>query len=69
MKEAVLALLDAFKFDNGRVWKRYCFSVMGAHHKQRFITYPRGHRESLPSTEEGRLKAQDYRYLGAGSGR
>ena len=34
LQEAVLALLGAFEFENGRVWKRYDFAVLDALHEQ-----------------------------------
>lgn len=58
LQDAVLALLGAFEFDNGRVWKRYDFSVMDELHNQGLITDPRGHRESVHLTEAGRPKAK-----------
>ncbi|MGN6829977.1 DUF6429 family protein [Paucibacter sp. M5-1] len=69
LQDAVLALLGAFEFDNGRVWKRYDFSVMDDLHKQGLITDPRGHRESVHLTEAGRLKAKTLaeQFFGAGS--
>jgi Domain of unknown function (DUF6429) len=47
LQEAVLALLGAFEFQNGRVWKRYDFGVMEALHTQGWITDPHGRNESV----------------------
>ncbi|MCV2368327.1 DUF6429 family protein [Roseateles oligotrophus] len=58
LQEAVLALLGAFEFESGRVWKRYPFSVMEAFHEQGWITDPHGRHESVYLTEEGLLKAK-----------
>lgn len=38
VEEAVLALLGAFAFDNGRVWKRFDFDVMQSLSDQPFCT-------------------------------
>lgn len=51
--EAVLALLGAFEFDNGRAWKRIEFAVMDRLHEKGYITNPRGKQESVHLTEEG----------------
>ncbi len=71
LQDAVLALLGAFEFDNGRAWKRYDFSVMDELHKQGLITDPRGRRESVHLTEAGRLKAKTLaeQFFGTGSAR
>jgi len=58
MQEAVLALLGAFEFENGRVWKRYDFAVMDALHAQGWITDPHGRAESVHLTPEGMRKAK-----------
>lgn len=57
LQEAVLALLGAFEFENGRAWKRYDFDVMDALHEQGLISNPHGRSESVYLTEEGRQKA------------
>lgn len=57
IEDAVLALLGAFQFDDGRVWKRYDFAVMEALHAQGWITDPRGKAESVHLTAEGRARA------------
>lgn len=58
MEDAVLALLGAFQFDDGRAWKRYDFSVMEVLHAQGWITDPRGKAESVFLTPEGQARAQ-----------
>jgi len=58
LQEAVLALLGAFEFENGRVWKRYDFAVMDALHEQGCITDPHGQTESVCLTPEGLRKAK-----------
>lgn len=65
IEEAILALLGAFEFDNGRVWKRYDFAVMDALHAKGLITDPRGRSESVHLTEEGiaRAKAMAIRHF------
>lgn len=57
-QEAVLALLGAFEFEDGRVWKRYHFAVMDALHEQGCITDPHGRTESVCLTPEGLSKAK-----------
>ncbi len=65
LEEAVLALLGAFEFQNGRVWKRYDFAVMEALHEQGWITEPHCRAESVYLTEEGlsRAKALAVRFF------
>jgi hypothetical protein len=53
IEEAVLALLGAFEFDNGRAWKRFDFGVMDALAEQGLISDPRGRAESVYLTPEG----------------
>ena len=53
LEDAVLALLAALQFDNGRVWKRYDFAIMDALHAKGLIDNPRGRTESVYLTEEG----------------
>lgn len=69
LQEAVLALLGAFEFDDGRTWKRYDFSIMDELHKQGMITDPRGRSESVHLTQAGRLKGKALaaRLFGAGT--
>lgn len=64
--EAVLALLGALEFDDGRVWKRYDFGVMDRLHEQGYITNPRGRQESVYLTDEGMRVAKELaaRYFG-----
>jgi hypothetical protein len=56
--ELVLALLGAFEFENGRVWKRYDFEVMDRLHARGLISEPRGRQESVYLTEEGLKQAK-----------
>jgi hypothetical protein len=67
LEEAVLALLGALEFENGRVWKRLDFAIMDALHEKGLISNPRGHAESVYLTEEGmrRAKALAERMFGA----
>lgn len=51
--EAVLALLGAFEFENGRVWKRIDFSVMDELFEKGYISDPKGKSESVFLTDEG----------------
>ncbi len=51
--EVVLALLGAFEFESGRIWKRIDFAVMDRLHMKGYITNPHGQQESVYLTEEG----------------
>ena len=59
LEESVLALLGALEFDNGRVWKRYDFSLMEALHEKGYITDPHGRTESVHLTESGMTLAKE----------
>ena len=50
IEDAVLALLGAFEFENGRVWKRFDFEVMLALAEKGLISDPRGRAESVHLT-------------------
>lgn len=67
IEDAVLALIGAFAFDNGRVWKRFDFDVMQSLAEQGLISDPRGRAESVHLTPEGlaRSKALADRLFGA----
>lgn len=67
IEEAVLALLGAFEFENGRAWKRFDFEVMQSLADQDLISDPRGKSESVRLTPEGmaRAKALADRFFGA----
>lgn len=67
IEEAVLALLGAFEFENGRAWKRFDFEVMQSLADQGLISDPRGKSESVRLTPEGmaRAKALADRFFGA----
>jgi hypothetical protein len=58
IEQAVLALLGATEFENGRVWKRYDFAVMEALHEKGFISDPHGRAESVYLTAEGITRAK-----------
>jgi len=66
--EVILALLGAFEFDNGRVWKRLNFGAMDRLHANGLISDPRGRAESVYLTETGlqRAKALASRYFARG---
>ena len=66
--EAILALLGAFEFDNGRVWKRLNFGAMDRLYESGFISDPRGRAESVYLTEAGmrQAKALASRYFAKG---
>lgn len=51
--EAVLALLAAFSFDEGRAWKGFDFAVMDRLHAQGLIHEPRGKSRSVWLTPTG----------------
>jgi hypothetical protein len=56
--EAILALLGALEFDNGRVWKRLDFGVMDRLHERGLISDPKGKAESVHLTEAGMGQAK-----------
>lgn len=58
IEDAVLALLGAFEFENGRAWKRFDFDVMRALAAKGLITDPRGPAESVYLTPEGLARAK-----------
>jgi hypothetical protein len=53
IEDAVLALLAAFSFDEGRAWKGFDFDVMDSLHSQRFISDPKSKSKSVWLTPEG----------------
>ncbi len=57
IEEVVLALLGVFEFENGRVWKRYDFSVMDTLYEKELISDPRGKQESVYLTDKGLIEA------------
>ena len=59
LEETILALLGAFEFENGRVWKRYDFAIMDALHAKGYISDPRGRTESVHLTESGMALAKE----------
>ena len=56
--QAVLALLGAFEFENGRVWKRFDFDVMNRLFEKGLITNPATRAESVYLTEAGLQQAR-----------
>ena len=58
IEDAVLALLGAFEFDNGRAWKRFDFGVMQALAAKGLISEPMGRAESVHLTPEGLARAK-----------
>ena len=58
IEKAVLALLGAFEFENGRIWKRFDFGVMESLAAQGLISDPRGRAESVYLTPEGLARAK-----------
>lgn len=53
IEDAVLALLAAFSYDNGNVWKGYDFQVMNRLHEHGFISNPVNKNKSIWLTDEG----------------
>jgi len=53
IEDAVLALLVAFSFDNGRTWKGFDFEVMDRLHARGLIDDPKGKAKSVWLTPEG----------------
>lgn len=58
MEEALLALLGALEFENGRFWKGYDFAMLDSLHEQGLITEPWGKAKSAYLTPEGLAKAR-----------
>ena len=58
LKDAVLALLGVFEFENGRAWKRFDFDAMEALFAKGMISDPRGRQESVRLTEAGLLRVK-----------
>ena len=58
IEDAVLALLGAFEFENGRAWKRFDFEVMASLADQGLISEPRGRAESVHLTPDGMVRAK-----------
>lgn len=59
LEQTILALLGAFEFENGRVWKRYEFAIMEALYTKGYISDPRGRAESVHLTESGMALAKE----------
>jgi acyl-CoA hydrolase len=58
IEDAVLPLLGAFEFENGRAWKRFDFDVMLSLADQGLISDPKGKSESVRLTPEGMARAK-----------
>lgn len=56
--DAILALLGALEFDNGRIWKRPNFGSMDRLHERGLISDPKGRAESVYLTEAGTRQAK-----------
>ena len=53
IQDAILALLVAFSFDDGRAWKGFDFEVMDRLYAQGFIDNPKGKAKSVWLTPQG----------------
>ena len=53
IEDAVLALLAAFSFDDGRAWKGFDFEVMDRLYARGFIDNPKGKAKSVWLTPQG----------------
>lgn len=58
MEDALLALLGALEFDDGRFWKGYDFDMMQSLYDKGYITEPWGRAKSAYLTPEGMEKAK-----------
>ena len=58
IEDAVLALIGAFEFENGRAWKRFDFAVMDSLSARESISEPRSRSESVYLTPEGMARAK-----------
>ncbi len=56
--DAVLALLVAFCFDDGRSWKGFDRDVMNRLHERGYISNPVGKAKSVSLTEEGEARGR-----------
>lgn len=57
--DAVLALLAAFSFDNGRAWKGFEFEVMDRLFQQGLIDNPKGRAKSVWLTQRGLARGRE----------
>jgi len=68
IEDAVLALLVAFSFDDGRAWKGFDFEVMDRLYAQGFIDNPKGKAKSVWLTPQGIERGRECaRHLFGGS--
>ena len=58
MKNALLALIGALEFEDGRFWKSYDFDLLNSLHEQGLISQPWGKAKSARLTPEGLEKAK-----------
>lgn len=60
IEDAVLALLAAHSFDEGRAWKGFSFEVMDRLHERGLIDDPKGKAKSVWLTAEGREQGRKF---------
>ena len=58
MENALLALIGALEFEDGRFWKGYDFDLLNSLHEQGLISQPLGKAKSAYLTPEGLEKAK-----------
>ena len=58
MENALLALISALEFEDGRFWKVYDFDLLNSLHKQGLIIQPWGKAKSARLTPKGLEKAK-----------
>ena len=58
MENALLALIGALEFEDGRFWKGYDFDLLNSLHEQGLISQPWGKAKSARLTPEGLEKAK-----------
>ena len=58
MENALLALIGALEFEDGRFWKGYDFDLLNSLHEQGLISQPWGKAKSAYLTPEGLEKAK-----------
>ena len=59
IEEAVLALLGAFAFEDGRSWKGFDFEVLKGLHEKGLVMDPFGKAKSVLLTGEGLAPAKE----------
>lgn len=60
IEDAVLALLAAHSFEEGRAWKGFSFEVMDRLHERGLIDDPKGKAKSVWLTVEGREQGRKF---------